>query len=92
MLKAAVLRRAVDRRLQRLRRAIDHPGERARDRHVSAVAQDVLRHRAVRHGLEPGAVQRRQQRAGIAVAEIGLVAATPPSAAPTTASAMRQEP
>ena len=38
----------------------------------ATVAQDVLRHRTVRHGREPGPIQSGQQRAGIAVAEVGF--------------------
>ena len=43
------------------------------DRRLAAVAQHVLRHRPVRH-LQPGLVERGEQEAGVAIAEIGLAA------------------
>ena len=66
------LPRAADRGLQRLRRPIDHPGERSLNRCVSPVPENVLRHGTMRHGLEPGPVQGGKQHTGITVAHIGF--------------------
>ena len=63
---------AADRGLQRFGRPIDHPGEGSRNRCVSRVAEDVLRHGTVRHGLESSPVQGGKQHTGIAVAQVGL--------------------
>ena len=71
-MNAAVLRVLQDRRLQRLRRAIDHPAERPTNRGVPRVPKDVLRHGTVRHCLEPGPVQSGEQHAGVTVAHVGF--------------------
>ena len=70
--KCRCLPRTTDRRLQRLRRAIDHPSERPTNRGVSRLSKDVLRHGAVRHRLEPSPVQSGKQHAGVTVADVGL--------------------
>ena len=64
--------RATDRRLQGFRRPIDHPGQRPPDCRVTPIPEDVLHHRTMRHGLEPGPVQSGKQRAGIAITQIGF--------------------
>src|SRR5215467_8012714 len=63
---------AAYRGLQRLRRPIDYPGERSANCCVSAVSEDVLRHRTMRYGLEPSPVQRSEQDTGIAIAHVGF--------------------
>src|SRR5262245_35976930 len=63
---------ATYRRLQRLWRPIDHPGERSPDRRVSPVSEDVLRHGAMRHGLETSLVQSSEHYTGITVTDVGF--------------------
>ena len=72
MLNAAVFRPPADRRLQRLRRPINHPGERSPDCCIPSISQNVLRHGTVHHGVEPGPIQSGKQHAGITVAHVGF--------------------
>jgi hypothetical protein len=64
--------RAVDSWLERLRRPINYPGERPRNRCIPCVPENVLRDRPVCHGRESGAVQSGKQHASITIAHIGL--------------------
>src|SRR5215472_4986714 len=58
--------------LQRLRRPIDHPGQRSPNCSVSPLSEDVLRYGTMRYGLEPIPVQGSEQYTGITVAQVGF--------------------
>ena len=81
---------AVDGSLKRLGRAIDQEGERAFDRLFAAVALDVVRNRSVRCAKSV-AIETREEKRAIAVAEYSLFRAASVNPA-STYSAMRPEP
>jgi hypothetical protein len=65
---------AIETRLERFGRAVGEPGQGPAHRGLAAVAHDVLRHRSVGQVGKAGAVEAGEQEAGVAIAEIDLVA------------------